>query len=311
MRTSEPPLTFWSRAKANPTFCLATLFVATLAMSIMSTFPTAIAVRLMRLWQTGIPFSAKITPGGVLDPLTGIICIITATVSLAAVGWGYTRFSAWLERREVREFERRNAPLHIILGLVIGALLITLSVGVMVGLGDASIARGHKFVFSSSTIIPVLVSPVLEELIFRGIIFRILEKIWGTTVALASSAVLFGLTHLLNENSTLFEASLIAIELGVLLGLAYVVTRSLWLAIGLHAGWNFALGNLLGTSNSGNVVHGIFETTMRGNSLITGGAFGPEASLITPIFSLIVGAWLFQHARKHGFWKSLNRHRLA
>jgi len=91
MNIAVQPLSFWSRARANPYFRLVTLFVATLAMGILSTFPTAMAVRLMRLWKTDLPLSAKLTPGGALDPLTGVICIIMATVSLAAVAWGYTK----------------------------------------------------------------------------------------------------------------------------------------------------------------------------------------------------------------------------
>jgi uncharacterized protein len=272
-------------------------------MGILSTFPTAMAVRLMRLWQTGIPLSAKLTPGGALDPLTGFICIVTAIVSLAAVAWGYTKLSAWIEQRDVREFERSKALSRFIIGLIVGALMIMLAVGAMVGLGVASIVRGHQFVFSSSTIVPVVVVPVLEELIFRGIIFRIIEEVWGTTMALIASAILFGLAHLLNENSTLLAASCITIELGVLLALAYVATRSLWLPIGIHAGWNCAEGNILGTPDSGNAVHGIFETAMNGNPLITGGEFGPEASLITPVFSLIAAVLLYQYAQKHGQWK--------
>ena len=217
--------------------------------------------------------------------------------------FGGAQLSAWIEQRDVREFERSKALSGTIIGLIVGALLITLSVGVMVGLGAASIVRGHQFVFSSSTIVPVLVVPLLEELIFRGIIFRIIEEVWGTTVALVASAVLFGLAHLLNENSTMLAASCITIELGVLLALAYVVTRSLWLPIGIHAGWNCAEGNILGTPDSGNVVHGIFETAMNGNPLITGSAFGPEASLVTPVFSLIGAVLLYQYARKQGQWK--------
>lgn len=307
MVVDTKPKSLRASPKINPYFRIAALFVATFAMGALSTFPTAFLLRLIRLERTGVPLGAKLVPGAALDPVVGVLCVITAALSLVAVGWGYTKLSGWLERRRVSEFDRRHALQGLVLGAVLGAILISLSVGMMVGLDAASIAPGRNFVFSSSTIVPVLVVPVLEELIFRGIIFRIVEEMFGTTVGLVVSALLFGAAHLLNENATLLASVCVAIELGALLGAAYAVTRSLWFPIGVHAGWNFAEGNILGTPDSGSDVHGLFETTMTGHPLITGGLFGPEASLITPLLSTIAAVLLYKYAREHGLWHSRPR----
>jgi hypothetical protein len=66
----------------------------------------------------------------------------------------------------------------------------------------------------------------------------------------------------------------------VLLAVAYTVTERLWLPIGIHAGWNFAEGTIFGTGVSGTAVHAsLLHGALRGPALVTGGSFGPEASI--------------------------------
>ena len=81
---------------------------------------------------------------------------------------------------------------------------------------------------------------VTEELLFRGVLFRIVEERTGTWIALLLTGVLFGLMHLLNPDASLWGAIAIAIEAGCMLAAAYAATRNLWVPIGLHFGWNFA-----------------------------------------------------------------------
>jgi membrane protease YdiL (CAAX protease family) len=83
---------------------------------------------------------------------------------------------------------------------------------------------------------------VSEELLFRGFIFRWLENGTGTWMAIIISAALFGAAHALNRGSSVSEVTAIGIEAGVLLSAAFVVSRSLWFPIGIHFGWDFAIG---------------------------------------------------------------------
>ena len=140
----------------------------------------------------------------------------------------------------------------------------------------------------------------VEEVIFRGILFRWIEEFAGSWAALAVSSLLFGLAHWANPNATPFSSVAIAIEAGILLGGAYMLTRSLWLAIGIHAGWNLTQGLVFDVSVSGVEVDGLVEAGMKGPDLLTGGAFGLEASVIALVVATAAGIWLVLQARKEG-----------
>jgi membrane protease YdiL (CAAX protease family) len=142
---------------------------------------------------------------------------------------------------------------------------------------------------------------VTEELMFRGILFRIVEERTGTWIALALTGVLFGLSHLFNPHASLWGAIAIAIEAGAMLAAAYAATRTLWVPIGLHFGWNFAAAGIFGTEVSGNgKPEGLLNGVTSGPTLLSGGEFGPEASLyavVTGVVLTIVFMWL---ARRRG-----------
>lgn len=233
----------------------------------------------------------------------GIAMVIAVLIVSALLCWAYTRLSRTLERRTDSEFAFDSVGQRLALGALLGFTLMTGSITIVWLLGDATIVQGHHFIFSAATIIPVICAPIFEELIMRGVVLRIFEKMFGTWVGLLISSALFGLAHLGNPNATVLAAVSIAIEAGLLLGMAYIATRSLWLPIGLHFGWNFTEGNIWGAPDSGNAIHGIFETTTHGNTLVTGGFFGPEASLITPALCLIATVYLYRIAVARGNWQ--------
>ncbi|MDJ1130752.1 CPBP family intramembrane glutamic endopeptidase [Streptomyces iconiensis] len=143
---------------------------------------------------------------------------------------------------------------------------------------------------------------VTEEALFRGVVFRILEERTGTVVSLTVSSVLFGATHLVNTNATLWGTLAIAMTGGLMLSAAYVVTRSLWLPIGLHFAWNFTHAGIFGAvlSGSGTAPHGLLDTTLSGPSLLTGGSFGPEASLVALLVCAGPTAFLLRKAARTG-----------
>ena len=140
----------------------------------------------------------------------------------------------------------------------------------------------------------------VEEVIFRGILFRWLEEFGGSWFALLLTSALFGLAHLNNDNATWFSTFCIAMEAGVLLGGAYMVTRSLWAPIGLHFGWNVTQGLVWGVPISGHEADGIVDAQLYGHPLLSGGAFGLEASLIALIVATFFGLWLVKLAMDRG-----------
>ncbi len=129
---------------------------------------------------------------------------------------------------------------------------------------------------------------VTEELLFRGILFRVVEERTGTWVALTLTGLLFGLLHLLNPNASPMGAIAIAISAGEMLTAAYIATRKLWVPIGLHFGWNVAASAIFSAEVSGsNNPQGLLDTTMSGSALLTGGDFGPEASVYAVAFGVL------------------------
>ncbi|MGM9739502.1 MAG: lysostaphin resistance A-like protein [Candidatus Cryptobacteroides sp.] len=128
-----------------------------------------------------------------------------------------------------------------------------------------------------------------EEVIFRGIIFRMIDDRFGLWWALGISALIFGLVHIINPGASIWSSVAIAIEAGVLLGVAYKYTDSLIFPIGIHWAWNFTQGNIFGFAVSGgDAEESILTATLSGPEIITGGSFGPEASIITIILGTIL-----------------------
>jgi len=195
---------------------------------------------------------------------------------------------------------RRALP-DLAIGLLMGFLIMALSVGAaaiadvysIIGQGDSR-QLVHELV--TSAIMPAF----MEELLFRGILFRWLEEFAGSWVALIITSALFGAAHLMNPNATPVAAFGIAIEAGVLLGGAYMLTRSLWMPMGLHAAWNFTQGEIFDVPVSGIDEHGLVQAKLSGPALLSGGGFGLEASLFAMVIATAVGVWMVWLAVKRG-----------
>ncbi len=187
------------------------------------------------------------------------------------------------------------------LGFLGGGWLITMTVGVAAILGVYGIAGWG----SSGDALMIFMQAGLfagffEELLLRGILFRFLEEFGGSWVALIISSLVFGFGHAGNDNATLFSSVAIAIEAGILLGAAYMYTRSLWLAVGIHAGWNVVQGYVWDVPVSGNQVDGLVDARLSGPELLSGGAFGLEASIIALVVATSAGLWLLREAARKG-----------
>jgi membrane protease YdiL (CAAX protease family) len=135
-----------------------------------------------------------------------------------------------------------------------------------------------------------------EEILHRGFIFqRLIDGIgvWGAQLLIAS---LFALGHWGNpgmEGTTQVFATFDLFLASLIFGLAYIKTRSLALPIGLHLGWNWAQGNILGFGVSGHDKAGWFKPVFHGmEEWLTGGDFGPEASIFSIAVSIITLAIL-------------------
>jgi len=201
----------------------------------------------------------------------------------------------WVERRPATELDlRRGAPLFLI-GGVVGVALMGGVYLVLWGLGHVAFTAGTGLNGLGGGLAVAFAAAVLEELLLRAVLFRLLEEATGTTIAVIVSAIVFGLLHGLNPGATPLSTAAIAIEAGVLLGLAYALTHNLWLAIGIHMAWNFAEGSLFGAAVSGGTqARSLARSVISGSDWLSGGAFGPEASFVSVsaclMASLVIGA---------------------
>jgi CAAX protease family protein len=119
-----------------------------------------------------------------------------------------------------------------------------------------------------------------EELVFRGYPFQRLVELAGPVIAVVVVAVFFGAAHLRNPFQS-WISTLNTALVGVLLAICYLRTRALWLPLGIHFAWNFVQGYILGFSVSGIAFpHGILQAKNSGPVYLTGGAYGPEGSIL-------------------------------
>ena len=221
--------------------------------------------------------------------------------------WAYVRL---FEKR--RASELRIAPLPIALGAISGSLLIAIAMLLMFALGayDLGAYRGLQAGLLDVAGL-IVIAAVLEEVIYRCILFRILEGAIGTSWALWLQSLVFALMHIANiEDRASTQELITTVVAGTLIGafwtLVFVHTRNLWAVAANHAAWNYTI-ILAGVPLSG--IEGWrslapLATTCRdpacGPTWLTGGVFGPEDSLVTTaMVAASVLAMLYWARRNH------------
>jgi hypothetical protein len=171
--------------------------------------------------------------------------------------------AVWLaEGRGATELSPRPAVVQTTAGLVLGASMFALVMTLMMVFGLYSVNwRGAAPVWEAAG--RAIESGVIEEIMVRAVILRLLWRAFGPWIAFGVSAALFGAGHLANPDSSLFAVFCIAVEAGVMLGAFYALTGRLWVSIGVHAGWNFAQGYLFGAAVSGGDLAPLLLTALR------------------------------------------------
>lgn len=251
--------------------------------------------------------------------LIGLLWIGVAEVAPLAIaraimgrdaGWGvqilvalwliaaWKLYKRWVEHAPDGDFPRAGAGREWGAGLAIGFALFSAMTGVVALLGGFRVLGMGGFGDLGAMLGMAALSGVAEELLFRGVLLRQLERMVGTWWALALTSAFFGAAHLGNPGATWFAALAIALEAGVLLGAAYLATRRLWLAIGIHGAWNFTQGWVFGVPVSGGAaLHGLLVTARSGPDWLTGGAFGLEASAVAMVVAMLAGVALLTRVR--------------
>ena len=188
--------------------------------------------------------------------------------NLADIGLGWTAAS------------RRNLLVGVLAG--IGAAVIVLAGPIAVRAAELEPVPNEHLQWPSLIFVSIvlLFGAVGEEMLFRGYAFQVLVRTLGPFATILPMGVLFGLAHSPNLNFT-WIALLNTILWGILLGYAFILSGDLWLPVGLHFGWNWALP-LAGVNLSGYTM-GVtgYSLHWKIGVLWSGGAYGPEGSVLT------------------------------
>lgn len=287
----EPP--FWQRVVHNP---FVRFFVMFIAVTLVYGTVLSMTVQVAERFQ---------------QPFLKLVGMILTLIATYLVYYGLVR--GMEGRRYVSELSLKGALLELVGGLGIGAGLLALSI-LLLWLFEfykVDSVNDVSELFAARHLPLSLGAGFFEELAFRAILFRIVEEKLGSWIALFISSLFFGAVHIANPNATLFSSFAIAVEAGILLGAAYMLTRRVWFAVGIHIAWNYVQGAVFGIAVSGAEVKGLISSHLEGNELFSGGAFGAEASLITLVVCTTAGVLLLWKSHQNGmfvqpFWKYIN-----
>ena len=189
------------------------------------------------------------------------------------------------EGRAPRELALGPALRELMAGSLVGLLMMSLLMGTLSVTNLYDVAWvGPTPAWTGAGL--AVQAAVTEELWVRALLLRLVWRVLGPAYAFALVAVVFAALHLANPGATLVAAATVAMA-GLMFSAMYALTGRLWLPIGLHFAWNFAQGYLFGAAVSGGDLGGsvAVSTAHSGTaSWLTGGAFGPEAS----VFALVL-----------------------
>lgn len=241
---------------------------------------------------------------GVLVGLFLVQVVVDAVAGTAADGPGawltvllglplahgiYVRLVRLVERRQPWELGLEGAAGEAARGALAGSALFASVVAVLWLLDVYEVTGVNPPAAMAGALVASLLSGYVEELLFRCVLFRILEESLGSWLALGVSSGLFGVAHAFNPNAGWISTAAIVVEAGVLLGAVYMVTRRIWFAAGLHFAWNMTQGGIFGIRVSGADLGGLLQARLSGPVWLSGGEFGAEASLVAVVAGLAGG----------------------
>ena len=202
-----------------------------------------------------------------------------------------------IEKRSLSSigFNKNNWLKKYSLGFLIGLVMMSIIVLILLSFGYITVEKNPIQLVGISAISSILVilfgwiiQGATEEILTRGWLLNVLSTKYNIGVGLLISSTLFGLMHLTNPNVN-YIAVINIILVGLFYGLYVIKTNDLWAVCGMHSAWNFAQGNIFGFEVSGLdiSVGTLIDLNLVENDFITGGVFGPEASIVATFVLLL------------------------
>lgn len=191
---------------------------------------------------------------------------------------------------------KKGAVSDYLCGLLIGALMFSLSFLLIIASGETSLPTFNADVNWGIILlffVGFLIQGFSEEVLVRGYLFVSVASNKNVPFAVFISSIFFSLLHYANAGINVL--GLINLFLfGVFASLYFLRRGSIWGIAAIHSTWNFMQGNFFGCSVSGNAgLDSIFNTVKEGSSvLFNGGDFGPEGGLGVTIILVVAIAIL-------------------
>lgn len=211
---------------------------------------------------------------------------------------GYRLYVRRIEKRRPDELATPGMARELGGGLLLGAALVALTFAVLAALGayrvDGLNAPGAMMLLAP--LADMLLVGMTEEMMFRGVLFGVTQRALGSKPAIVISALAFSLSHLSNEGASLLTV-LAGIGYGVLQAALYLKTGRLWASIGCHIAWNYSVGRVFSSTVSGHASDsGLLRGELTGDTVLTGGAFGVEGSLVALVVITAAAAFWLRRA---------------
>lgn len=251
------------------------------------------------------------------DPLlTGVLLTITTDPIAASLFFstyaitslaGFALILRWLARRDFFvTFRLPGAWSELGWGILIGGLLIAVGINILLLLGvyrgsapgpDPGIVAGLMLALGAA---------VAEEVFLRGFLLRLLNARFGSTIAVAAVSLAFGLVHAISPGAGWTGAAAAVVSSGLLLCSSYLLTRRLWLPLGIHFAWNAMQAAVYGVNLSGSGSgRGYWAGELTGPDWLSGGSMGAEGSVVIIGLGLLAGVGFTLAAVRSGRWRSL------
>jgi membrane protease YdiL (CAAX protease family) len=243
--------------------------------------------------------AAKII-GPSAEPLKTVLFFLDTLVAFALVIVVYRLYTKWVENRKAIELSGKKALGEFGTGFGVSFVLIGLILLILLVPGYYKIeSLNSYYLIVVQSFFLFGMKAFIEELLFRLILFKLSEELLGSWLALALVTVLFGLAHLGNPNATLGTSLAVAIIGGLFDTAAFMYTRRVWFALGIHMSWNYFQAGIFGMPSSGISHESLIRPAVQGPELLTGGAFGVEMSIPAILLCLIASFIILNKAIKN------------
>lgn len=272
---------------------------------VLAAWMVALTLVLLPTLFLGIPLveASGLSADAGLGP--ALVATLLQLVATTAVVWLFRRYLDRLDFASLGLGRPVAAPLAA--GAAIGGGLMALTVAGLAGAGAAGLAGlgwqraapDELFLWGLGGLALMAAVGFYEELLTRGYLLQNLAAGLGLPAGLLASSLLFALLHLLNPGATALSTLNVGLA-GLFFGLLYLRSGSLWAPIGAHAAWNFFQGYVFGLPVSGTGLLAalpLLDFDPRGDPTLSGGAFGPEGSLVTTALLLLASAALVASLR--------------